>query len=127
MSRSILGISALYHDSAACLVVDGELVYYNMTSRGGDVDLVDPPSFVELLKVHDANQDEKLQRSEIPESLPVLTRHRPDAAGDFGFKRWFFGGADEDRDGAIVESEWTAFFEKMAARRNDGSNQQKKH
>ncbi len=98
-------------------VLAEEFVYFNTTSRAGDVDFVELPAFADLLKAHDTNKDEKLQQDEIPDTLAVLTRHRSDNEGDFDLKRWYFGVADKDKDGAISETELTALFKDIAARR----------
>ena len=100
--------------AAATPTLDENHLYVNCVGLPGDVDVVKPPAFEEVVAGNDQNGDGKLQRDEIPGSLAVLTRHRADGEGDFGLKQWFFRQGDSNRDGVLSKDEWTRIYEEIA-------------
>ena len=73
---------------------------------GGDPDLrMKLPEFDTLLKPHDKNKDEKLDRKEVPTDLIIFTRGGKDGVGEIHLHHmyWLF---DKNKDDAIDRKEW---------------------
>ena len=91
------------------------LLFLTLTNPIGDLDenVVKLPSFDELLKKYDKNNDGKLSRDELPDDLVLFTRGRADKVGDWAQVRDMIGEFTKDKDKAINREEWQAMLDTM--------------
>ena len=74
-----------------------------------------PPSFEDLIKTHDEDNDQQLTKQELPR-LMVFHRSEGTDAPANGMPL-FFGWVDQDKDGKIVQDEWNEYLRKAEASR----------
>jgi outer membrane protein assembly factor BamB len=96
--------------SEACsspVAADGRVYVATWVHAGEPENVVELPTFDELLKKYDKNGDGKLSKDEIPADLALIRRTESgDLPGAALTVHLFFGAFDRNHDGAIDKSEW---------------------
>ncbi|HEY1377713.1 MAG TPA: PQQ-binding-like beta-propeller repeat protein, partial [Gemmataceae bacterium] len=96
--------------SEACtspVAANGRVYVATWVHAGEPENIVELPTFDELLKKYDRNGDGKLGKDEIPADLAFLRRTESgDIPGAALTVQLFFDGLDRNKDGAIDRGEW---------------------
>jgi outer membrane protein assembly factor BamB len=96
--------------SEACsspVVADGRVYVATWVHAGEPENVVELPSFDDLLKKYDKNGDGKLSKDEIPADLAMIRRTESgDLPGAALTVQMFFAFYDRNKDGAIDKTEW---------------------